>query len=96
MVGFNDLNRYLLESQEQLDAQAIANPARLQEFQRRIPDDSVERGGRGIGVIEKYNHSIVAALDGSIQNGEGVDEAKLFRRYEVLGEAQADLWETDC
>ena len=33
---FNDLNRYLLESQERLDAQAVANPARLQEFQREF------------------------------------------------------------
>ena len=58
---FNDLNRYLLESQEWLDAQAIANPARLQEFQREFQTILLNVEAGELALLKKYNHSIVAA-----------------------------------
>lgn len=50
---FNDLNRYLLESQERLGCTSDCKSCPVTRVPARIPDDSVERGGRGIGVIEK-------------------------------------------
>lgn len=89
---FNDLNRYLLESQERLDAQAIANPARLQEFQREFQTILLNVEAEELALLKKYNHSIVAAWMVASKM-EGVDEAKLTERYEVLGEeAQATFY----
>ena len=89
---FNDLNRYLLESQEWLDAQAIANPARLQEFQREFQTILLNVEAGELALLKKYNHSIVAAWMVASKM-EGVDEAKLTERYEVLGEeAQATFY----
>ena len=73
---FNDLNRYLLESQERLDAQAIANPARLQEFQREFQTILLNVEAEELALLKKYNHSIVAAWMVASKM-EGVDEAKL-------------------
>ena len=89
---FNDLNRYLLESQERLDAQAIANPARLQEFQREFQTILLNVEAEELALLKKYNHSIVAAWMVASKM-EGIDEAKLTERYEVLGEeAQATFY----
>ena len=63
---------------------SIANPARLQEFQREFQTILLNVEAEELALLKKYNHSIVAAWMVASKM-EGVDEAKLTERYEVLG-----------
>ena len=84
---FEDLNNYLMQTQQQYDGQArkATSPAQFmqlqQEFQKVVEKVQAEE----TELIKKYNNSVVTACV-IASRLQGIDEAKLFERYGMLGE----------
>lgn len=82
---FNDLNNYLLENQKRLDAQAVANPVRVPEFQKEFQIILLKVEADEFALLKKYNNSMVTAWVVASKT-EGIDETKLTERYDALGQ----------
>ena len=84
---FNELSKYLAQSQQQLEMQARASksPAQLQGFKQEYQKIVKEVEAKELALLKKYNNSIVAACIVASKMNES-DETKLTERYGVLGE----------
>lgn len=82
---FNDLNKYLAQTQQQFQSQAAANPMRAEEVRKEFQKVLTQVGEEELALIKKYHNSIVAAYVVASKM-QGIDETKLAERYEALGE----------
>lgn len=84
---FEDLNSYLMQSQQQLDAQArkATSPAQFMQLQEEFKKIAEKVQSEETELIKKYNNSIVTAYVVASKL-QGIDEAKLSERYGLLGE----------
>lgn len=88
---FNDLNSYLMQSQQQLDGQArkATSPAQFMQLEEELKQIATKVQAEETELIKKYNNSPVTAYV-IASKLEGIDEAKLSERYEMLGENVKD------
>lgn len=83
---FYDLDKYLQQSQQQLDIQARANPAQLQKLQQEFQKIEAQVETDELALIKKYKDSPVAAYVVASKLPQTFDEMKLAERYDALGE----------
>ncbi|MCR9011123.1 TlpA disulfide reductase family protein [Gabonibacter chumensis] len=89
---FNDLNKYLAQTQQQFQAQASANPMRTEGIRKEFQKILTQVEGEELALLKKYSNSTVAAYVVASKM-QGIDEAKLTERYEALGEeAKASIY----
>lgn len=82
---FNDLNKYLLQTQQQMDAQARQNTALIPKLQQEFSKIEKKVLADELELIKKYSNSPVSAyvVAGKMR---GMDDTKLAERYDALGE----------
>ena len=82
---FDDLNKYLLRTQQQMDAQARQNISLQPKLQQEFGKIENKVLADELALIKKYSDSYVSAyvVAGKMQ---GMDDTKLTARYEALGE----------
>ena len=83
---FYDLDKYLQQSQRQLDMQARANPPQLQRLQQEFKKIEVKVEADELALIKKYNDSPVSAFVIASKLPQSLDEVKLAERYDALSE----------
>ncbi len=82
---FDDLNKYLLQTQQQMDAQARQNRALIAKLQQEFSKIENKVLADELALIKKHSDSPVSAY---VVAGKmlGMDDTKLTARYEALGE----------
>lgn len=82
---FNDLNKYLIQVQQQMNAKAQANPSLIEGLQRELAKIEAKVGAEELELVKKFGDSHVAAyvVAGKMQGMEG---SELSVRYEALSE----------
>ena len=83
---FYDLDKYLQQSQQQLDMQARANPPQLQRLQQEFKKIAVKVEADELALIKKHNDSPVSAFVIASKLPQSLDEVKLAERYDALSE----------
>ena len=90
---FDDLDKYLEQSGQQLQAQARANPAQAQKLQQNFKKIFEQVGAEEMALLNKYNDTYVAAFVVYAKSAQTFDEKKLEERYNILGEkAKATIY----
>ena len=83
---FYDLDKYLKQSQQQLDMQARANPPQLQRLQQEFKKIVAKVEADELTLIKKHNDSPVSAFVIASKLPQSLDEVKLAERYDALSE----------
>jgi alkyl hydroperoxide reductase/ thiol specific antioxidant/ mal allergen len=83
---FYDLDKYLKQSQQQLDMQARANPPQLQRLQQEFKKIVAKVEADELALIKKHNDSPVSAFVIASKLPQSLDEVKLAERYDALSE----------
>ena len=83
---FYDLDKYLNQSQKQLDMQARANPPQLQRLQQEFKKIVAKVEADELALIKKHNDSPVSAFVIASKLPQSLDEVKLAERYDALSE----------
>ena len=83
---FYDLDKFLQQSQQQLEMQARANPAQVQKLQQEFKKIATKVQADELVLIKKYSDSPVSAFVVASKLPQTLDEAQLAERYEALGE----------
>ena len=83
---FYDLDKYLKQSQKQLDMQARANPPQLQRLQQEFKKIVAKVEADELALIKKHNDSPVSAFVIASKLPQSLDEVKLAERYDALSE----------
>ena len=90
---FNDLDKYLAQSGQQLQAQAKANPMQMQKLQENFKKIMAQVETEELALLNKYNDTYVAAYVVYAKLAQAFDETKLEERYNILGEkAKATIY----
>ena len=90
---FNDLDKYLAQSGQQLQAQAKANPAQAQKLRQEFQKIMAQVEAEELALLNKYNDTYVAAYVVYAKLAQAFDETKLEERYNILGEkAKATIY----
>ncbi|WP_292265272.1 TlpA disulfide reductase family protein [Butyricimonas sp.] len=90
---FNDLDKYLAQSEQQLQAQARSNPAQAQKLQQDFKKIITQVEAEELALLKKYNDTYVAAYVVAAKLPQTLDETKLAERYDILGEkAKATIY----
>lgn len=82
---FDDLNKYLLQTQQQMDEQARANPMQVQRLRNEFSKIETKVLDEELTLLQKYGNSPVAAYMVASKL-QGMDDTKLAERYNTLGE----------
>lgn len=85
---FNELNKYLMRSQQQLEekARTTVNSAQLQKLQQEFQEIVAKVEAEELALLQKYRNSVVAAYMAAVGIQRGMDEIKLTERYNALDE----------
>lgn len=83
---FNNLDKYLAQSEQELQAQARSNPAQVQKLKQEFKKIVTKVEAEELALLKKYNDTYVAAYVVAAKLPQTLDEAKLAERYEILGE----------
>lgn len=83
---FYELEKFLLQNQQQLDMQARANPSQLQRLQQEFSKIEDKVRADELALIKKHRDSPVSALVVASKLAATFDDAALKERYEALGE----------
>ena len=90
---FNDLEKYLIQSGQQLQAQAKANPAQAQKLRENFKKIITQVETEELALLNKYSDTYVAAYVVYAKLSQSFDETKLEERYNILGEkAKATIY----
>lgn len=90
---FNDLEKYLIQSGQQLQAQAKANPTQAQKLRENFKKIITQVETEELALLNKYSDTYVAAYVVYAKLSQSFDETKLEERYNILGEkAKATIY----